>query len=84
MQCSNTAWDDTPNHRTIEMQVKWQITNQGISIQEVIPTRVIIRQDGGSEKMIGVHTAAGRRILGRSIDRTAILADIANQESAGV
>lgn len=84
MQTTQMTWDDAINDRTIDLQVKWQMTPDGISIQDVIPTRVNPKKDRHMSGGIGVHTVGGRRFLSRFIDSAAVKANIAEKELAWV
>ena len=82
MQSTQMTWEDTPNDRTIDLDVKWQMTTEGISIEDVIPTRVLLRSDKTPTTTIGVHTPGGRRMLNRLIDHQSVAANIAERELA--
>ncbi|MGI9519811.1 MAG: hypothetical protein ACR2NP_22345 [Pirellulaceae bacterium] len=83
MQTISTSWDDISCNRTIEMDVTCKINDSDISIQAITPTRVITRFDNGdTERIIRVHTPAGRRHLLNKIDVESIRTSISEREMA--
>ena len=82
MQSTQMTWGDTSNERTIDLEVKWQITAEGISIEDVIPTRVLLRSDKTPTTAIGVHAPGGPRMLNRLIDHQSVAANIDERELA--
>ena len=82
MQSTQMTWEDTSNDRDIDLEVKWRMTAEGISIADVIPTRVLLRSEKTPGTTIGVHTPGGRRMLNRLIDHQSVAANIAERELA--
>ena len=83
MQTISASWDDISCNRTIEMDVTCQINDNDISIENVIPTCVIMRCDEGtSRRIIQVHTPAGRRHLLKKIDLDSVRNSIAERQMA--
>ena len=81
MQTTTASWDDSENHRTIEVEVQWQLAGHGdgVSIHNVTPVRVVVRQDG-CHRTIGVHTTAGREHLASKIDEQLLSGQLAQQQ----
>ena len=73
MQNATTkTWDDPNHNRTIQVDVSFTLTETGVAINEITPTNVIIRNDNGEPRTIGVHTEKGRRHLSDLISKQAL------------
>ena len=83
MNTSNILWDDEARNRTIELQVQWK-GESDIKIEALNPTRVILRNDDGSSRSIGVHTEAGRRHLASKVDIVAVTNQLSGATTSSI
>jgi hypothetical protein len=78
-------WEDEENSRQVELVVNYRLDQTRVEISDVTPTRVnfLCSRSGQQLRSIGVHTAAGRRLLARQIDGSGRLAALPREIAEG-
>jgi hypothetical protein len=78
-------WEDSENHRQVELVVNYQLDQNRVEVRDVTPTRVnlLCPQSGKQLRSIGVHTKSGRSLLARQVEAAGRLATLPQEIAEG-
>ncbi len=78
-------WEDEENSRQVELVVNYRLDQTRVEPNDVTPTRVnfLCSQTGKKLRSIGIHTAAGRRLLARQMAIAGRLATLEQEIAEG-
>ena len=65
----NATWEDEDNNRQIHFSVAYSTENGTVTLESVTPTKVsfICPETNTCLRSVGVHTSAGRGMLGKYV-----------------